>query len=250
MKKRLLSLCAALTLMAGLTPTALGAITPASSNNSFFGDYTSTAYCTPSTPISSYLYIEGGRIIRVEPIKSGTLTVETYDSSFSLTDSKTLLLEEDFPYWGGFYAGEKYNFVLLGQVNPNYDDHIKSYCVVKYSKAWEKLGTATLDRADTAAPFRGGLPRFLEADGYLYIHASREMYSGHQASSLYRVTEETMTFENLSHLHYISHSFNQFVSMDDNGNLVLLDHGDAAPRGGQPPPAGPGHGLPLPRALP
>lgn len=231
MKKRLLPLCAALALAVSLTPAAHAAITPASSNNSFFGDYTATAYCTPVTPITSYLYTQGDRVIRVECVNSGAMTVETYDSSFTLTDSKTLPLEEDFPYWGGFYAGEKYNFVLLGQWNSDHDDHVKSYCVVKYSKDWQKLGAATLDRADTVAPFSSGQPRFLEHGGYLYIHASREMYSGHQASSLYRVDVNAMTFENLSHLHYISHSFNQFVSMDDKGNLVLLDHGDAAPRG-------------------
>lgn len=208
-----------------------------------------------AVPIDAYLYQDGDNLVRVENFEGvkivdaqgnfmkwsayPRLVAETYDSNFQLISSVDLEMELDL--WGGFYAGEDYNFVIFGQENPSEDDNAEVIRVVKYDKDWNRLGQASLRGANTTIPFDAGSVRCDEYNGYLYVRTSHEMYQSgdglnHQANLTFSVRESDMTITDgyhdvVANKGYVSHSFNQFILVDSQGRLVALDHGDAYPRG-------------------
>lgn len=218
-------------------PAAKTALTaPTVSDNLNKQDYTSYAAST----VKSYLYAnESGGLTRVE-YAGGKVVVENYDSSFKFQSGFTL--EMELPVWGGFYAGENYNFLIFGQNNPSESDSLEVIRVVKYSKDWsQRLGAASICGANTETPFRSGSLRCAEYNGYLYIRTCHRMFKSsdglnHQANVMLEVNENTMTvidaFTSVSNIRngYVSHSFNQFILVDQDKNIIAMDHGDAYPR--------------------
>lgn len=191
-------------------------------------------------PVKSYLYENQlGGITRVECI-NGQIVVEDYDNSFYLRESRTIPME--LSIWGGFYAGKDYNFFIFGQENPSQDNSREVVRVVKYSKDWTRLGQASLRGANTTVPFDAGVVRCAESGDYLYIRTCHEMYASsrdgknHQANMTLAIRQSDMALTDSYHIvmnssvGYVSHSFNQFVLIDQNKNIVTLDHGDAYPR--------------------
>lgn len=198
----------------------------------------SNSYSLWSDTVRAYLYDNGNGVTRVE-YNEGKVIIENYDSNFRYQAGWTL--DSELPLWGGFYAGEKYNFLIFGQENPNEDDSVEVIRVVKYDKAWNRLSHASLKGANTTIPFRAGSLRCDEYGGMLYVHTSHEMYAdekgvNHQANLTLsvreidmRVTDWRSDVSNLA-FGYVSHSFNQFLLVDGDGNIVTLDHGDGLPR--------------------
>ena len=190
----------------------------------------------------SYLYENAhGGLTRVHNIAtpSGTFAVEDYDSSFRLLSKQTFPRELD--KWGGFFYGETWNFVVFGQENPEEDNSKEVIRVVKYSKDWQRLGQASLYGANTQKPFYFGSLRFAEHDGELYIRTCHAMYTSsdglnHQANMTIAVRESDMKVTDSfyevgnSNWGYVSHSFDQYVIVDQQRRIVTLDHGDAYPR--------------------
>ena len=71
------------------------------------------------SPAKSYLLEgENGTYIAVQI--SDTINVETYDSNFSHISS--VKIKKELPIFGGFYAGEEYNYIAFGQENLNDSD--------------------------------------------------------------------------------------------------------------------------------
>lgn len=209
---------------------------PAVSRNRDMQNY---SYSWANT-IKSYLYEnQTGGLTRVEFI-NGQIVVEDYDSDFYLRSNRTIPME--LSIWGGFYAGDKYNFVVFGQENPSQDNGEEVIRVVKYSKDWKRLGQTSLRGANTTIPFAAGTVRCAEYGDYLYIRTCHEMYASsrdgrnHQANMTLAVRQSDMALTDSYHIvmnssvGYVSHSFNQFVLIDQNKNIVTLDHGDAYPR--------------------
>ncbi|MDE7266054.1 MAG: BspA family leucine-rich repeat surface protein, partial [Lachnospiraceae bacterium] len=210
--------------------------TPAVSYNREKQDYDWTTADT----VKSYLYEnQTGGLTRVEYI-NGEIVAEDYNDSFEMTASRKIPME--LPVWGGFYAGENYNFLFFGQKNPSEDDNTEVVRVVKYSKNWKRLGDVKLRGANTVVPFYAGSLRCAEYDDYLYIRTSHKMYASkrdginHQANMTLVVRQSDMKITDSYYkvgyngIGYVSHSFNQFVLVDQDKNLVTLDHGDAYPR--------------------
>ncbi|MDE6589335.1 MAG: hypothetical protein K2K53_03080, partial [Oscillospiraceae bacterium] len=148
-------------------------------------------------------------------------------------------IEPELSIWGGFYAGRDYNFLVFGQNNEEENDSKEVIRVVKYSKDWQRLGAVGLYGANTIHPFDAGSLRFAEYNGYLYIHTCHEMYTSndglnHQASVMINVRQSDMKITDsaceVGGVAYTSHSFNQYILIDQNQNIVALDHGDAYPR--------------------
>lgn len=199
-------------------------------------------YSTYGETVTSYLYAnEKGGLTRVELQSSSNVLVEDYDSSFHYLSGRTVTRE--LPIWGGFFAGKDYNFLIEGQNNPHEDDSVEVLRVVKYSKDWIRLGSASLYGGRTKNPISHGSLRCAESDGYLYIHTCHTQYKSsdglnHQCSMPLVVREGDMTLLDLFTFDSpkdgvnstSSHSFNQFILVDQQKRVVTLDHGDGSPR--------------------
>ena len=236
MKKRVMALFLtwAVALSLVTLPAAAAGSSPVVSNNRNDQDYS-----VWSTPVRSYLMEnEAGGLTRVE-YTGGQVVVEDYSSDFVFQSGRTIPME--LTIWGGFFAGADYNFFVFGQKNPTESDSTEVIRVVKYSKDWQRLGQASLYGANTTVPFDAGSLRMDEYGGYLYLRTSHEMYTSddglnHQANLTMAVRQSDMTvtdsyYEVMNTSYgYVSHSFNQFILVDQQGRIVTLDHGDAYPR--------------------
>ena len=180
--QKLTAAVCALALMLSLAPSAFAVDGPAVSSNINKQDYT-----TYGSPVSSYLYDNGRGLTRVE-YTGRAVVVEDYDSSFNLTDSRTISME--LPVWGGFFAGADANYLIFGQENPSESSSTEVIRVVKYSKGWQKQGSTSIKGAYTKEPFHGGSLRCAEYGGYLYIHASRTMFRNAR-NGIYNITFDT-----------------------------------------------------------
>lgn len=234
--KKILSFALALVLAVGLLPnTARAAVQPSTSKNINTQTY---YFASWAQPINSYLFENStGGLTRVE--NTSTIIVEDYDSQFHCQTSRTI--PKELPIWGGFFAGENCNFFVFGQKNEEENDSKEVIRVVKYSKDWQRLGAASLYGANTTVPFDAGTLRCDEYGGYLYVRTCHKMYTSrdgknHQANMMFAVRQGDMTvtdsFSGVEYMDYgyTSHSFNQFVLVDQSGNIVTLDQGDGYPR--------------------
>ena len=232
--RRLAALICTAALTLSLFPAAAATGTPAQSSNIHKNDYS-----TWSKPVTSYLYPNGSGLTRVE-YTGGQVIVEDYDSAFQLQSSRSI--SPELPLWGGFFAGSDYNFLVFGQQNSSESDSTEVIRVVKYDKDWNRLGAASLNGANTTVPFDGGSLRCDEYGGYLYIRTCHEMYTNpkdglnHQSNLTMAVRQSDMSVTDAYYdvmnidYGYVSHSFNQFLLVDEEGKIIALDHGDAYPR--------------------
>lgn len=167
------------------------------------------------------------------------IIVEDYSSSFQLQARHSV--EKELPQWGGFFAGKDANFFVFAQTNMGESDNAEVFRVVKYSRDWKRLGSASLYGGNTLNPVSSGTVAFAELNGNLYIRTCHTMYKSsdglhHQANMTLVVQESDMSMKESYYevggdpYGYVSHSFNQFVLADQSGNIVCLDHGDAYPR--------------------
>lgn len=192
-----------------------------------------------SATVKSYIYTDDNNLC-VFDSSSKTLNVDTYDiNTYELKSTNTIPMELD--KFGGFYSGEKYNYIVFGQDNKDEDDQKVTFKTVKYTKAWQKVDEADYCDNNTIEPFEAGSLRMVEHDGYLYVRSSHKMYTtsdglNHQSNITYSVDIDKMSivdsFSQVMNISYgyVSHSFNQFIDVDGN-TLVAADLGDAYPRG-------------------
>ena len=139
--------------------------------------------------------------------------------------------------FGGFYSGEKYNYIVFGQNNAEESDSKEVIRIVKYDKDFNRLAQASVNDCYTNSPFDAGTLRMCENNNKMFIHTSRTRYLTddglhHQSQLTIILDTDKMTAENFLgdfQENHVSHSFNQFV-IHDGDNFVLLDHGDAYPR--------------------
>ncbi len=224
------------------TPLAPSNLTPVVSNNQNAQNYRwyNNYNWNWAETVKSYLCENSdGGVTRVEYI-DGKIIVEDYDNYLYLRSSRTIPME--LSLWGGFFAGQKYNFFIFGQENPSENNDTEVIRVVKYSKDWNRLGQVSLRGANTTVPFEAGSLRCAEYGDYLYIRTCHKMYASprdgknHQANLTLAVHQNNMRITDTYYIvmnnsvGYVSHSFNQFVLIDQERNIVTLDHGDAYPR--------------------
>ena len=233
--KRIISLILALALFCALIPAAAADSGGAVSNN--LDDHWYINAQRYSAPIRSTLAYEDGVYLRVEAI-DGNLVVERYDDDFNYLSGKTIPLE--LPIYGGVRMDSDYNFVVVGQNNPEEDDSKEVFRIIRYTKDWQKVDHASICGANTFIPFDAGSCRFDRSGDILYIRTAHEMYTSddglnHQANVMIAVRISDMTVTDyfadvLNNAYgYVSHSFNQFVRVDGD-TLLAVDHGDAHPR--------------------
>ena len=192
-------------------------------------------YSRWTNPMKSYLVAEDdSSLMRVQyGSKIGGLLVEYYDKNYNLTDTK--LVDEELPVFGGFYATKDNYYVVTGQINKDEDNALEVYRITKYDKKWNKIKSTGLKNCNTTYPFDAGSCRMDVSGKYMIIRTCHEMYNGHQANVTIQVDIDQMEITDSytgvinSSYGYVSHSFNQFVKIED-GHIVALDHGDAYPR--------------------
>lgn len=196
-------------------------------------------YSTWASPVYSYLTKDNSRYMKLEYVE-GQIRVEWYDFNLMLQSQKNIPVE--LSYFGGFYEGSSAYYLVFGENNINQNDSAEVVRVVKYDKNWNRLGQASLRGANTTVPFYAGSLRMAECGEYLYIRTCHQMYTSsdglnHQANLMVQVRTTDMSitdsYYNVMNIRvgYVSHSFNQFIMVDDQANLIALDHGDAYPRG-------------------
>ena len=221
-------------------PAAERSAVPAESTNLMRSRYVEHYDSRYGDTVYSCLYWDGEGYVRAESV-NGLPVVERYSSDFKLLSARSLESNVGGP-WGGFFIGEEYNFTVYGQNNPKEDGSVPVVTVTKYSKQWEKLGQASLYGANTVKPFEAGSLRCAEAGGVLYIHTCHLMYHStldgrnHQANMTFAVRESDMAVTDARYevsndkYGYVSHSFDQFILADREGELITMDLGDAYPR--------------------
>ncbi len=240
MKKKLISVLLAALLVWSLLPglSAFAAIEPAASTNRL-DDAKTFSYNRCGFPIRSYLYDTGSGLCRVEYLKDyqkGTqrIIVETYTYDGQIRSQRELPMELD--EFGGLLIGKQHNYLVVGQRNPDESDDAEVIRVIKYSRSWKRLGSASLFGENTSAPFYFGGLRMAEDDHMLYAHTCHGMYSGHQANLTFGVNKDQMKVTNVrgavldETYGYVSHSSDQFVALDGEGRVVTVDLGDGCPR--------------------
>lgn len=195
-----------------------------------------------SSPIESYLVpMSDGGVIRVQAGgETEGLLVEYYDASHKVQTSRTKLIAEELPIFGGFYAASDGYYVLTGQENPSEDAEVEVYRITKYDTDWNRIASDGLKDCNTTIPFSAGCARMEAYGGYLLIRTSHQMYRSadglkHQANVTIQLDTRTVKITDSftrvmnSSVGYVSHSFNQFLHIED-GHIVAVDHGDAYPR--------------------
>ncbi len=199
-------------------------------------------YLTWAAPVTSCLVPQASGYMAVELTQSGkALLVRYFDDAFRRTSYRYVDISGELPLYGGFYAGSGGScYLVTGQNNPGQNDQTEVIRVTKYDTNWVRKGAASLRGANTTRPFEAGSLRMAEYGGYLYIRTCHEMYTvngeNHQANLTMQVRTSNMTVTGSATgvsypgKGYISHSNNQFILVDDAGNLVALDHSDASPR--------------------
>ena len=191
------------------------------------------------TPTKSYIFRDGDSLCVVDAdTENNVINIDTYDSDYNLTGTRTVNME--LPVFGAFYAGENYNYIALGQENPEEDDSKEVIRIIKYDKDFNRLASVSVNDCYTVIPFDAGCPKMCESENgkELVLHTSRERYLtedglNHQSQLTVIIDTDSMTVKNsLGQFqpNHVSHSFNQFVLYDGDSH-VLLDHGDAYPRG-------------------
>ncbi len=189
--------------------------------------------------IKSYLSYDGSGFMRVQAgDEIEGVVVEHYDASYNLRDSR--IVPQELPIFGGFYETETNYFLVTGQANPAQSAGVEVFRITKYDKSWNRITSVGLYDCNTTVPFDAGSVRMAECEQYLLIRTSHEMYQSsdgrnHQANVTIQVDTSRMEITDFStsvsniRYGYVSHSFNQFIEVED-GKLVTLDHGDAYPR--------------------
>ena len=197
-------------------------------------------YSVWSKPMYSYLTpCEDGRLMRVQGnTKAGGILVEYYDENYNLKETK--IIKNELSIFGGFYATDSNYFLLTGQNNIDELADVEVYRITKYDKEWNRIDSAGLYDCNTTYPFDAGSARMDVCGDYLLIRTSHEMYTSsdgynHQANVTIQLNMNTMEITDSftkvadSSCGYVSHSFNQFIKIDEN-HIVAVDHGDAYPR--------------------
>ncbi|NIK77718.1 hypothetical protein FHS15_002856 [Paenibacillus castaneae] len=206
-----------------------------------------TAFNATSNGVSSYFprwrstvtsYLVNNNDQTVSVIEANKeLTIETYNEKYELIANKSIAFE--LPLFGGFYSGEKYNYIAFGQGNREENDKKEVIRIVRYDKSFNRIDSVSIKGGEsyTVEPFDAGSGRMAEHGDTLVFHTSRTRYTtedklNHQSQLTIIVNTSTMTVTNdmgRFQKNHVSHSFDQYVLFDGNTH-VLVDHGDAYPR--------------------
>ena len=151
-------------------------------------------YSTNDQVSDSYLFNNGdGTFTRLENM-GDIILIEKYNASYRLVYQGTVGFE--LSIFGGFYAGQNYNYLIFGQQNPTQNNQLECIRIVKYSKNWVRIGSVAVTNCNTTIPFYGSGTDICENGNMLYIRTGHQTYADgngvrHQADML--ITYQTDT---------------------------------------------------------
>lgn len=189
-------------------------------------------------PSTSYFGVVDGKYMRVQysDDENNSVFVEYYNQDFQR--EKLMKLPKELPLFGGFYDSGTHFYLITGQTNMEEDDDKEVFRVTKYDRNWNRIDSSGINGFDfgaigvsTTVPFDAGNCDITSYKNYLYVRTAHEMYKdsygiNHQASYAFYMNMDTMEIIKHPYWSYISHSFNQFITMDGN-SVVTADHGDS-----------------------
>lgn len=194
--------------------------------------------------LSSYILDNGDGTISIletnnlsNDFEDNIVTIDTYNKDSDLIGSKSI--EFELPLFGGFFEGEKNNYLVFGQNNIEENNGKEVIRIVKYDKDFNRISSASIRGGEsfTTKPFDAGCGRMDEYENILILHTSRERYTtedGENHQSQLTIALDTSTMKILNNMgrfqnNHVSHSFDQYI-LFDNGKPIYIDHGDAYPR--------------------
>lgn len=187
-----------------------------------------------------YLFDNGDGSLSALIAEQEVIHLERYDRLGNLTAQKEI--PRELSTIGAFCAGGGNFYLAYGQANPDEEDSLEVWRIVKYDLNGNRLGSVSANGGETytTEPYRSTVARMaLSSDGKtLVLYASRTRYTSddglrHQSNITFHVNADTMTWKKIDGApfpaNHVSHSFGQFVRFDGE-NVVTVDHGDAYPR--------------------
>ena len=189
----------------------------------------------------SFLFEDRGRIVRVEAQEKDNyciLRAEYYDKNYNFQYGMTSGL--DLPKFGGFFKGSDGLYVVCGRDNYEDSPTAEVIRVIKYDFDLNRVGTVSFYGINTGEPFGAANVSMAECGDFIYIHSGHGIFQKagvrHQTNMTLCFNKNTMTVASTAcevsgdNLSYVSHSFQQYVRVDGQ-HVIVMDHGDAYPRG-------------------
>ena len=176
-----------------------------------------------SDPVRSYLVRTSEGYMRVDGYAQ--IIVTYYDKNFCFLREK--IIAKELSLFGAFHESGDYYYIVTGQENLEENPSKDTYCVTKYDKTWKKIKSLRISGVGTQIPFHGGSCRVASNQKRLIIHTCQQWFKSeldgknHQANITLYI--DINTLEYLSSLTYVSHSFNQFILLDEDSQ-VTVDH--------------------------
>ena len=192
-----------------------------------------------AVPDKTYLYKRAGSL-HVVSVRGQKLIDYTMTKTYQIRSKEEIDLPK-YDVWGGYFHSDRgQNYVAVGYSNKKEKTNKAVIKVIRYDARWNKgktakiQGNASNQFAGIYSPFAAGNVSFDEYQSTLYMFTSRTMFKTsdglhHQSNIAFAIdtTKMKATTDNVS---YCSHSFNQYCKFAG-GNLYVVDHGDAYPRG-------------------
>lgn len=192
-----------------------------------------------AVPDKTYLYKRAGAL-HVVSVQGTKLTDYTLTKTYAIKSSQVIDLPK-YKVWGGYFHSDRgQNYVALGYNNKKESTSKAVIKVIRYDARWNEgktakiQGNASNQFAGIYTPFAAGNVSFDEYQNTLYMFTSRTMFKTsdglHHQSNIAFAIDTTKMKAKTDNVSYSSHSFNQFCQFAG-GNLYVVDHGDAYPRG-------------------
>ena len=193
-----------------------------------------------TSPIKSYLVKKDGGYMRFQAggEEGSGLSLSYYDKDFHLIRRQQL--DRELSIFGAFYETSENYYIVSGHENLEDSDSVEVIRLTKYDKDWNSIASCNLYGANTYCPFDAGNCRIDVSGSHMIIRTCYKMNKDpkgekHQANVTIQVDLDQMKVTDKysdvggNNCGYVSHSFNQFVEIDNN-KIVAVDHGDAYPR--------------------
>ena len=176
---------------------------------------------------------------------SKSVSIYTYDSSFTLLSTREITTPDGFEYWGGFHAGsDGYFYIAVGCLNFEQIPDKTVIQVLRYDRSWnETARVSVFSNGYIAIPFNSGNCAMTVWNSVLFVHTCTTQFMGsdgmmHQSNLSLSIDLNTFSVRedypgnnpNSPTNLYISHSFQQILTCDGD-MLYYLDQGDTVPRG-------------------